>query len=116
AFYLTDLTEPNWGATLFSPGSNHVKHALEIPPGKPDPENVVEPLLKAGDAVFFENRTFHAASVNHSPHTRKAIMFGYGFQWLKPMDYFLQSPELGEKTDEIGKQLLGLLKSPEGHF
>ncbi len=116
AYYLTDLTEPNWGATLFSPGSNHLKENLKIPEGKSDPENVVEPLLKAGDAVFFENRTWHAASVNRAPHTRKAVMFGYGFQWLKPMDYFLQSPELGEKTDEIGKQLLGLLKSPEGHF
>jgi ectoine hydroxylase-related dioxygenase (phytanoyl-CoA dioxygenase family) len=116
AYYLTDLTEPNWGATLFAPGSNHLKKPLEFLPGKPDPENVVEPLLKAGDAVFFENRTWHAASVNHSPHTRKAGMFGYGFQWLKPMDYFFHGEELANKTDDIGKQLLGALKDKSGAF
>lgn len=116
AYYLTDLTEPNWGATLFSPGSNRLKEPMKIPDGQPDPENVLEPLLKAGDAVFFENRTYHAASVNHSPHTRKAIMFGYGYQWMKPMDYFQQSPELGAKTSDIGQQLLGTLRGPNGEF
>jgi ectoine hydroxylase-related dioxygenase (phytanoyl-CoA dioxygenase family) len=116
AFYLTDLSCPNWGATLFSPGSNHLKQPLAIAPGACDPENVLEPLLEPGDAVFFENRTWHAASVNWSGHTRKAVMFGYGFGWLKPMDYKTQPRRLTEKLNPIEQQLLGALETPEGKF
>ena len=116
AYYLTDLSEPNWGATLFSPRSNHLKEELPFPAGQSDPDDVVEPTLRAGDAVFFENRTYHAASVNHSPHTRKAVMFGYGFQWLRPMDYKIQPQELAAKTTDIGRQLLGLERNEGGKF
>lgn len=116
AYYLSDLSEPQKGATLFSPGSNNLKQKLEIPAGQPDPDNVFEPLLKPGDAVLFENRTFHAGGVNLSNETRKVVMFGYGYQWLKPFDYFFQPPEVWEGLDDIGKQMLGALKDEEGRF
>lgn len=107
AYYLTDLSQPNSGATLFSPGSNHLKARLTIPEGRVDPDNVAEPLLDPGDCVLFENRTWHAATANLTSWTRKAVMFGYGYRWMKPMDYVAQPPELVEKVDDIGRQLLG---------
>jgi ectoine hydroxylase-related dioxygenase (phytanoyl-CoA dioxygenase family) len=116
AYYLSDLSEPQKGATLFSPGSNNLKHNLEIPADRVDPDNVFEPLLKPGDAVLFENRTFHAGGVNLSSETRKVVMFGYGYQWLKPFDYFFQPPEVWENLDNIGKQFLGALKDEKGRF
>jgi ectoine hydroxylase-related dioxygenase (phytanoyl-CoA dioxygenase family) len=117
AYYLTDLSQPNYGATLFSPGSNHLKQALPIRPGQADPDNVLEPLLQPGDAVFFENRTFHAATANLSSWTRKAIMFGYGYRWMRPMDYLVQPATLLEKvSDPIGRQLLGVIDNPDGRF
>lgn len=116
AYYLTDLSTPQRGATVFSPGSNNLKEKIHINPGQADPDNVFEPLLKPGDAVLFENRTFHAVTVNLSDQTRKVVMFGYGYQWLKPFDYVTQPDWLLEKTDDIGKQLLGGLTDAEGRF
>ena len=116
AYYLTDLSKPQSGVTLFSPGSNHLKHALKIPAGRENAENVVEPLLEPGDAVLFENRTYHAATANLSDHTRKTIMFGYGHMWLNPMDYAMQPESLVEKLDPIGRQLVRALKTPNGEF
>ena len=116
AYYLTDLSEPCSGATLMSPGSNQLKTKLEIDPKTGDPANVVEPCLKPGDAVFFENRTWHAGGVNLTGRVRKAVMFGYCFRWVRPMDYLVQPPELVEKVGAIGKQLLGATEDPDGRF
>lgn len=64
AYYLTDLSAPHSGATLLSPGSNHAKERIAIDPATGDPANVLEPSLRPGDAVFFENRTWHAGGRN----------------------------------------------------
>jgi ectoine hydroxylase-related dioxygenase (phytanoyl-CoA dioxygenase family) len=116
AYYLTDLSEPCSGATLMAPGSNHLKTKLEIDPATGDPLNVLEPQLKPGDAVFFENRTWHAGGVNLTDRVRKAVMFGYCYRWVRPMDYLVQPTELVEKVDCIGKQLLGATEDPDGRF
>lgn len=116
AYYLTDTTVPCSAVTMFAPGSNHLKEALRIPDGEVDPPGAVEPALRAGDAVFFENRTYHAGAVNLTGRTTKALMMGYAYNWMKPMDYLVQPEELLEKLDDIGKQLLGGLRGPEGRF
>jgi hypothetical protein len=43
-------------------------------------------------------------------------MMGYGFSWMKPMDYMVQPQELIDKCDPIGQQLLNGLKDAEGRF
>ena len=116
AYYLTDLKEPNSGSTLMAPGSNHLKEKLYIDPKTNDPVNALEPSLNPGDAVFFENRTWHAGGANLTNRTRKAVMFGYCFRWMKPMDYLLQPPALVEKVDALGRQLLGACTDPDGRF
>jgi len=116
AYYLTDLREPDSGVTLLAPGSNHLKERLQVNPETGDPERKLEPSLRPGDAIFFENRTWHAGGLNLSGRTRKAVMFGYCFRWVKPMDYLIQPRELVEKCDAIGQQLLGGLHDPEGRF
>jgi ectoine hydroxylase-related dioxygenase (phytanoyl-CoA dioxygenase family) len=116
AYYLTDTTAPNSAVTLFARGSNHLKEPLKILPGQADPEHVVEPRLRPGDAVFFENRTYHAGAPNLTDSITKAVMFGYGFWWMKPMDYMVQPDALIAKVDDIGKQLLNGLRGPDGRF
>lgn len=116
AYYLTDTSEPCSAVTMFAAGSHKLKERLHIPEGQKDPESAVEPSLRPGDAVFFENRTWHAGAANLLGGTTKALMMGYGFNWMKPMDYFQQSEELLDKTDDIGKQLLGGLKDAQGRF
>lgn len=112
AFYLTGLTEKNSGATLFLPESNLLKTELTIPDGYADPEGAVEPFLNAGDCLLFENRTWHAVGANLHGSTRKSVMMGYGYRWLKPVDYVSQSSELVSKLDEFGKFLVG--EKPSG--
>ena len=107
AFYLTDLSEPNSGVTMLSPGSNQLTERIEIPEGKTDPANAIEPLLKPGDCVIFEYRTWHAGAPNFTDITRKAVMIGYGYRWLKPMDYVKQQLEFVEKLTDIEKYLVG---------
>lgn len=116
AYYLTELSAPCSGATLLAPGSHRLKERLKLDPLTNDPSSLLEPLLKPGDAVFFENRTWHAGAVNLSGRIRKAVMFGYSYRWLKPMDYLIQPASLVEKADLIGKQLLCGLRDPEGRF
>jgi ectoine hydroxylase-related dioxygenase (phytanoyl-CoA dioxygenase family) len=116
AYYLTDLSEPNSGVTLMAPGSNNLKERLAIPAGQADPDNVMEAQLQPGDAVLFENRTWHAGGLNLSGRTRKAVMFGYGYRWLALQDGSSYPEDLIGKVDDIGKQLLDGLKDAQGRF
>ncbi len=106
AYYLTDLTNHGGGMTRFVPGSHHWTQPLRLQPGQVDPPEAIELRVNAGDAVLFENRTWHADSPNHSALTRKCLMFQYGYRWLNPVDYISQSSELLRRGNDIQQQLL----------
>ncbi len=116
AYYLTDLQSPSDGGTLFVPGSHRLREPLAIPPNG-DPEGAVQPTLSAGDCVLFENRTWHAGGANVGSRTRKAVMFGYSYVWVKPTDFDTQPLETEQRVAEhygdIGRQLIGALPEPE---
>ncbi len=107
AFYLTDQSQPKSGVTMFLPGSNNFRERIEIPEGQADPVGAIEPSLNPGDCVLFEYRTWHAGAPNFSPNIRKALMIGYCYQWLRPMDYLVQPRELVEKLDDVQRFLVG---------
>ena len=104
---LTDLSQPNSGVTMLAPGSNQLAERIEIPEGATDPANAIEPLLNPGDCVIFEYRTWHAGAPNFSELTRKAVMIGYCYRWLKPMDFVKQDQSFLEKLSDIEKYLVG---------
>lgn len=107
AFYLTDLSEPSSGVTMLAPGSNRLTERIEIPEGKTDPETAIEPLLNPGDCVIFEYRTWHAGAPNFSDITRKCVMIGYCYRWLKPLDFVKQEASFVDKLSEIERYLVG---------
>ncbi len=107
AFYLTDLREPNSGVTMLAPGSNRLTERVEIADGETDPANALEPLLNPGDCVIFEYRTWHAGAPNFTDRTRKCVMIGYCYRWLKPMDFVKQELSFLDKLSEIEKYLVG---------
>ncbi|MCY4062427.1 MAG: phytanoyl-CoA dioxygenase family protein [Chloroflexi bacterium] len=107
AFYLTDLSEPNSGVTMLAPGSNRLTEHIEIPEGETDPETAIEPLLNPGDCVIFEYRTWHAGAPNFSDITRKCVMIGYCYRWLKPLDFVKQEASFVDKLSEIERYLVG---------
>ncbi len=113
AYYLTDLSTPDAGMTLFAPGSHRLTEPLEIPPGRIDPAEVVRPEMGPGDAVLFEHRTWHCQGFNGSDRVRKAVFMEYGYRWLRRrMRTNAQLAEdrfepLMEGRDPVERQLLG---------
>lgn len=107
AYYLTDLSQPSSGATMMAAGSNQLKKPIMIPPGQADPETCVEPRLRPGDCVLFENRTWHAGAANLTRRIRKAVMFGYCYNWIRPTDYRQQPPAMLEKLNPMQRFLVG---------
>lgn len=102
---LDDITLEN-GATYFLPGS----HKTAGPPS--DEEffaNAVQVTRKAGDAVFFSTRCYHAGAPNHTDNTRYAIGLQACRHWMKQrFDYpQLLSPELASSLSDRAKRFLG---------
>lgn len=106
AYFLTPVG-PDTGTTMFLPGSHLRTDPVTVPPGEVDPPGAVTPELKPGDAVLFENRTWHAGGLNSSGSARIALMMQYGYRWLAPVDD--PADALLERADltEIEHQLLG---------
>ena len=105
AYWLSDVSEPGRGAIRLFPGSNDTR--IKPPPGEHDEQEEFAMRCKPGDAVLFENRTLHAVGANLSEQTRKSLFFGYGYRWLRPMDYISMPEQLLARCDPIRRQLLG---------
>ena len=112
-YCLTDFLEPNSGMTLMARGSHQSGQPLVIRKGEPDPPTVVDPCLRAGDAIFFENRIFHTAAPNLSNAISKVIIYGYAYRWMK-VDINLDPPDervIERANNDIDKQLLGAYRN-----
>jgi ectoine hydroxylase-related dioxygenase (phytanoyl-CoA dioxygenase family) len=109
-YCLTDFQQPSCGMTLMARGTHLRTEPLKIAKGEVDPIGVeVKDLrLKAGDALFFENRIFHTAAPNRSDRTSKVAIYGYSYRWMKP-EIYLETPDEQQllTVDPITRQLLG---------
>ena len=106
AYYLSDCPTPEFGQTRVAAGSHRWREAWRGSPDNIDPPGCTAPILKAGDAVFFENRTYHAGGPNKSGQTRKTLMMGYSHNWMRPDDYDQQSEDLLALCTPIQRSLL----------
>lgn len=116
AFLLSDQTEPGRGNTMVVPGSNRLMGPPAQSPEMPHPYGAIEIQGKAGDAFLFEQRTWHAVGPNYSNLTRKSLFYGYGYRWVRAMDYQSMPEDLLERCDPIRWQLLGGVKTPMGVY
>ena len=110
AFVLTDIETPDRGSTHVIPGS-HRFNRMEFPPDNAEHPNATPVRARAGDAVFFDRRLWHASGRNVSRFTRKILFLGYSYRWLRPRDDMTVEHYL-EGADPIRRQLLGA--SPTG--
>lgn len=116
AFLLSDQSEPGRGNTQVLPGSNRLVGPPAQAKGAPHPYGALEVLGKPGDALLFEQRTWHAVGPNHSEITRKSVFFGYGFRWVRSMDALTPPTELFPHVSPIERQLLGEVATPMGVY
>ncbi|MDQ2730342.1 MAG: phytanoyl-CoA dioxygenase family protein [Armatimonadota bacterium] len=116
AYLLSDQSEPGRGNTQLLPGSNRLIGPPAQAEGAPHPYGAIEVLGKAGDAFLFEQRTWHAVGPNLSDITRKSLFFGYGFRWVRAMDYLAPPADLLPQCSAIRRQLLGEVRTPMGIY
>ncbi len=106
-YFLTDLSRPGMGNLRVVPGSHLCAEKPSQAPGQIDPDGAMEVLTRPGDAVIFQQRTWHAVGPNLSTTTRKNIYMGYAYRWVKPLDFLAPDPALLERASPIQRQLLG---------
>ena len=112
-FFITDVSVEGRGNFHVIPGS-HLNNQLQLPENNDkNPENATPILVSPGDAVFFDRRLWHAAGINSSELTRKALFYGYSYRWLRPRDDMTVDHYMST-ADSVRKQLLGA--SPNGGF
>jgi hypothetical protein len=116
AFLLSDQSEPGRGNTLVIPGSNRLIGPPSQAPDMPHPYGALEICGKPGDAFLFEQRTWHAVGPNESSLTRKSLFLGYGYRWVRAMDYQTMPEEILAHCDPIRWQLLGGVRTPMGVY
>jgi ectoine hydroxylase-related dioxygenase (phytanoyl-CoA dioxygenase family) len=106
-YFLTDLSQPDRGNLRVVPGSHLRAQKPETDAATGEPVGAIQALTRPGDAVFFEQRTWHAVGPNYADYPRKNIYIGYCHRYLKAIDFITQTPELIEKANPIQRQLLG---------
>ncbi len=115
AYWLTDTRGPDRGAMEAIPGS----HNRDAPPAgafDPDWDGFLRLEARAGDATIFDRRLWHRHGRNTSDVVRSALFFGYGYRWLRPLDYTSMPAELLERCDPVLRQLLGDGKTQVGWY
>jgi len=114
--FLTDLMIENAGSLRVIPGSHLNDKNLQSCKNQKDPIGTHELRVPAGSVVIFDNRILHAVGPNYSDVSRENIYFGYGWRYIKPIDYVSQSELLLSQCTPIQKQLFGHKNSELGFY
>ncbi len=110
AFFLTDTSELGHANFYAIPGSQLV-NKIDFPSDPTaDPEKAVVVRVKAGSALFFDRRIWHASSPNYADFARKVLFYGYSYRWIRPRDNMTVAHYL-DRCDPIQQQLLGVSHS-----
>ena len=116
AYFLTDITGPERGCLWIIRGS-HLRDVLERPAdGSVRPVGAEPLLVRAGTAVVFDRRLWHARGDNRSRVTRKALFYGYSYRWVRPRDELSLDEAAFFGLDPVRRQLLGAGTSAIGYW
>ena len=112
AYFLTDVPTGAHGAMRVVPGS----HRRDRLSRAREPVGAVPLLVRAGTAVVFDRRLWHARGDNRSNATRRALFYGYTHRWIRPRDELALDPGLVAGLSPLRRQLLGVGCSTIGYW
>jgi ectoine hydroxylase len=112
AYFLTDVESREHGALLVVPGS----HRRDTLCTQHEPADATPLLVRAGSAVVFDRRLWHARGDNVSERTRKALFYGYTYRWIRPRDDLGLTAAQLAAVDPVRRQLLGAGTSAIGYW
>src|SRR4029079_14715202 len=114
-YFLSDASVEGRGNFWVVPGS-HLSDTLQRPEGgQGQPAGAIPVLAKAGAAVFFDRRLWHAGTTNWSDVTRKVLFYGYGYRWIRTKDD-MTVQDLSLCCDRLRRKQLGDGVNATGHF
>ena len=112
AYFLTDVPTAAHGALRIVPGS----HRSDTLSREREPADAVPLLVRAGTAVLFDRRLWHARGDNVSATIRKALFYAYTYRWIRPRDDLGIDPNRLAGLSAVRRQLLGAGTSVLGHW
>ncbi|MCQ6557782.1 phytanoyl-CoA dioxygenase family protein [Paenibacillus mendelii] len=107
-YFLSDMSQPGRGNTRVMPKSHKIPHYHPGFSGSDPQTEGVDVCGKPGDVCLFAQNLWHAPTHNYSEFTRRQLFMGYGYLWLRPIDYHAVSDTMRQITDPVRRQLLGL--------
>ncbi len=116
AYALSDQSDARCGATRIVPGSNRMTGRPPTDPGTGHPYGAIGMNVRAGSAFVFEQRTWHSIGKNWSGQPRKTVFMGYGYRWVKPMDYVTMPDRLLKQCNPVQRQLLEAASAPLSYY
>lgn len=116
AFWLTELSRPNFGALRVVPGSHRLIGPPCRDPATGSPYGAIEILAQPGDVLLFDNRLWHSGSENLGTHERICLFYRYVYRWIRPSDYVVVPDELLGQLSPVRQQLLGKVWTDLGYL
>ncbi|MBA3366717.1 MAG: phytanoyl-CoA dioxygenase family protein [Actinobacteria bacterium] len=116
AYFLTDVATPEHGALWVLPGSHHDDRLARPSDGALRPPGAEPVLVRAGSAVLFDRRVWHARGDNTSLSTRKALFYAYTYRWIRLRDELSLESDIVESLDPLRRQLVGYGESATDYW
>ena len=106
-YFLTDVSNEGMGNFWVVPGSQLSNTLPQPEEGAVQPEGAIPVKVKAGSAVIFDRRIWHAATPNFSDVTRRVLFYGYGYRWIRTRDDMEFPRDWYDDSHPILKQMMG---------
>ena len=106
-YFLTDIPKNNRANFCFVPGSHRRDFPEEGFAKGAWPEDGVQLVAEAGDAVIFTYGLWHGVAPNEGEDVRRSVTFRYGQLWSRPWDYEKAPPEVLARMTPRQRRLMG---------
>lgn len=108
AYALHDLTEPDSGVTLVSPGSHWLPNSGvdEYVKTGTEPANAIARTMKKGDAFLFHQSVWHSPGSIGRDQPRLMLFYAYNYVWAYPFDWEPVSEEVFNALNPTQRRLL----------